>query len=210
MRLAIFLILITVGGICSQESASAGATFEGIQLSSEPGKGTGEKFVTCYFIFKDKPSSYFYEVKNRKLTFEFNDVHRGDSPALSGNQPPIDSFQVEQKKVDINKEVKGLNPEWHDMVMVTFFLSATPKISVVDEFNVISFSYMWSDVSPLRYAVKEGKTNKYIAYGVGGLGVVAACVGAYCYYTYSTKTGGTAESPLPVNDLPVHSAPQGR
>jgi hypothetical protein len=203
MRLAIFFILISSEAICSQESASAETTFEGIQLSSEPGKGTGERFVVCYFIFKDRPSSYFYEVRNRKLTFEFNDVHRGDYPILSSNQPPIDSFQVEQKKIDINKEVKGLNPEWHDMVTVTFFLSVTPKISVVNEFNVISFSYLWSDISPLKYAVKERKINKYLAYGVGGLGVVAIA-GAGVYRYISTRTHSQVESQLPIDDLPVH------
>jgi hypothetical protein len=66
-----------------------------------------------------------------------------------------------------------------------------------------------TDVSPLRYAVNEGKTNKYLAYGVGGLGVVAAvCAGAYYYY--STRTGGPVESSLPINDLPAHSTPQER
>ncbi len=41
------------------------AVLEGIQLSNEPSKEVNENIVTCYFVFKNKPSSFFYEVKEK-------------------------------------------------------------------------------------------------------------------------------------------------
>jgi hypothetical protein len=143
------------------------AVLEGIQLSSEPGKETGENIVTCYFIFRDKPSSYFYETKKKlnKLVFEFNDTQKGTSPIPSAKQAPIEGFDIEQKKIDVNKEVKGLNPEFHDMISVTFNLTALPQISVTDEYNVISYSFKWSsDPTKLeKYVSKEGKSIRCLS-----------------------------------------------
>jgi hypothetical protein len=162
--------------------------------------------VTCYFIFKDKPSSYFYEVKkkNKKITFEFNDTQRGSSPLSSVQQPPIDSFVLEQKKIDVNKEVKGLNPEWHDLITVTFCLSAVPNISVSDEANVISFSYKWtSDPTKIaQYTVKEDKNYAGWFWGIGGALLVGGGIGAYI----ATRPPPPQTVPdLSITDLPNHT-----
>jgi hypothetical protein len=185
------------------------AVIEGIQLSSEPGKEPGENIVTCYFIFRDKPSSYFYEVKKgtKKLVFEFNDTQKGSSPIPSTKQMPIEGFDIEQKKIDINKEVKGLTPEWHDLISVTFSMSAIPQISVTDEYNIISFTYKWSNdpAKSGKYAVKEGKANGVMisSFGVLGLGIVGVGV----YYLFIKKPPPPpVEGPLDTFDLPSHSS----
>ncbi len=71
------------------------AVLEGIQVSSEPSKKANENVVTCYFIFRDKPSSYFYEVKRKtkKLVFEFHDTQKGSSPVDLQKMPPIEGFE---------------------------------------------------------------------------------------------------------------------
>ena len=187
------------------------AVIEGIQLSSEPGKEAGENIVTCYFIFRDKPSSYFYEIKKgtKKLVFEFNDTQKGSSPVPSTSQAPITGFDVEQRKIDINKEVKGMNPEWHDLVSVSFSLSAIPQISVTDEYNVISFTYKWSSdpAKAAKFTAKEGKTNWALASSLGGIGLLLAGGGVYWYLKHQPGPP-PVPTPLDTSDLPVHTQTQ--
>jgi len=182
------------------------AVIEGVQLSSEPSKEPGENVVTCYFIFRDKPSSYFYEVKRgaKKLVFEFNDTQKGSSPIPSSAQAPILGFEMEQKKVDINKEVKGLTPEWHDLISITFDLSAVPQISVSDEYNVISFTYKWSNdpAKTTKYIVKESKTNWGILGSLLGVGAVGA--GVAIWYVLKPPPPPPVPTPLDTSDLPSH------
>jgi|GEM_PF-1639456 hypothetical protein len=184
------------------------AVLEGIQFSSEPGKDPGEKVVTCYFIFRDKPSSYFYEVrkKTKKLIFEFNDTQKGTSPIASQKEPPIEGFEIEQKKIDVNKEVKGLNQEWHDLITVTFDLALLPLVHVSDEYNVISFSYKWT-TDPLKtknYVVQdEGKKSVIIWGSAGGVLVL----GGALVYILTRPPLPPKEGPLDITDLPNHTQP---
>jgi hypothetical protein len=183
------------------------AILEGIQFSSEDGKEPGEKVVTCYFIFKDKPSSYFYEVKKKqkKLMFEFNDTQKGDSPVPSLKEVPIEGFQIEQKKIDVNKEVKGLNQEWHDLIAVTFDLRKIPQIDVKDEYTVISFTYKWT-TDPLKeknYEIKDESKNNLVVWGsIGGLGLVGGGVAAY--YILHKAPPAQPDGPVPLDGLPIH------
>jgi hypothetical protein len=183
------------------------AVLEGIQLSAEPGKEAGENIVTCYFIFRDKPSSYFYETKKKlnKLVFEFNDTQKGTSPIPSAKQAPIEGFDIEQIKKDVNKEVKGLNPEYHDMISVTFNLTALPQINVTDEYNVISYSFKWSSdpTKIAKYVSKEGKTNVPLVVGLIGGGVLL--LGGAAYYILKPPPPPPVDGPLDTNDLPSHN-----
>lgn len=185
------------------------AVLEGIQFSSEPSKEPEEKVVTCYFIFRDKPSSYFYEVrkKTKKLVFEFNDTQKGTAPVVSQKEPPIEGFEIEQKKIDINKEVKGLNQEWHDLITVSFDLTLLPQVHVSDEYNVISFSYKWtSNPSKIKYYLvqEEGKKNVVIWGSVGAFAVGSA---AFLYLKFGPKSANQPLGPLSTDDLPDHTQP---
>ena len=121
------------------------ALLEGVQLSVEDGENPGEQSVSCYFIFRDKPTSYFYNtlLKEGKIVFEFNDTELGSSPIISSEAGPLTGFRVEQRRVDVNKEVRGLKPEWHDMVQVTFTADKMPILNVTDEYSIISFVFPW-------------------------------------------------------------------
>lgn len=183
------------------------AVLEGIQFSSEPGKEPEEKVITCYFIFRDKPSSYFYEVrkKTKKLVFEFNDTQKGTSPVASQKETPIEGFEIEQKKIDVNKEVRGLNQEWHDLISVSFDLSMLPQVHVSDEYNVISFSYKWT-TDPLKiknYVVQDdGKKNLVIWGSVGGLALIGGGILIFLPHKTTPPPG-----PLSKDDLPSHTQP---
>jgi hypothetical protein len=194
----------------SRESSVQNAIIEGVQLSSEPGAEPHEKIVTCYFIFRDKPSSYFYEAKHRekKLVFEFNDTERGVSPIPSASEPPIEGFRIEQVKVDVNKEIKGLKPEWHDVVRVSFFLSHIPEISVKDEYSVISYSFKWTtDPSKVKqYAVDASGPMKTALGVTGGMLLAGGGVALY-FYLNGEEPGPPPLLPLDTTDLPVHPQP---
>ena len=185
------------------------AILEGIQLSSEPGENIDEKIVTCYFIFRDKPSSYFYEAlpKENEIIFEFNDVEVGASPILSAKEPPIQGFRFQSEKIDANKEVVGLNPEWHDILKVHFFFDAIPEITVKDEYSVISFAFKWS-TNPekvKKYTQRYG-VNKPLLFSLIGGGITIPAVVALVLLK---KSDGKNKEipPLKIDDLPVHPAP---
>jgi hypothetical protein len=181
------------------------AIIEGIQLSSEDTDVPGEKIISGYFIFRDKPSSYFYEVKLRekKIVFEFNDTRTGSSPVPSASELPIKGFKIVQDKVDVNKEVKGLKPEWHDLIRVTFDMEAIPQIHVNDEYSVISFSFKWStDPAKVAQYIVKDNTPKIILWssaGVGGLGL-----GTLAYFLLRKEPGPEKLGPLSKEDLPLH------
>ena len=191
----------------SGDGITQNAIIEGVQLSSEPGEKSDEKIVSCYFIFRDKPSSYFYEVraKEKKIVFEFNDTKASSAPIPSTAEPPVKGFATEQRKIDINKEVKGLKPEYHSQVRVSFQLDAVPEIHVVDEYNVISFSYKWSDnpAKAQKYVVKDGSKKVVIWSSAAVAGIGAAALG---YWIYNRPPAPTPLGEIPINDLPSHSS----
>jgi hypothetical protein len=207
---ALFLCLSASSAFAQDQDATSviqNAVLEGIQISAEASSTRGEKIVTCYFIFKDKPSSYFYEIKkkNKKLVFEFNDTQKGTSPIASSNEPPLEGFEIDQKKIDVNKEVKGLNQEWHDLVAVSFDLSKLPKIDVKDEYNVISFSYKWTTESGKEkdYELPQDNRNKIVVLGTAGAtGLIG---GGLIWYFLTNKKASEPEGPIPINDLPLHN-----
>ncbi|MBN1309636.1 MAG: hypothetical protein JXA18_17075 [Chitinispirillaceae bacterium] len=189
----------------TEESTFQNAIIEGVQLTAEPGAEPDEKIISAYFIFRDKPSSYFYEVKLRekKLIFEFNDTRVGASPVPTASEPPIKGFVIEQGKIDVNKAVKGLKPEWHDLIRVVFDLEAVPDIRVNDEFSIISFSFKWSTdpEKQSKYIVKD-QTPKIILWSTAGVGGVA--LGAVAYLFLHPVSEPERLEKLPVDDLPVH------
>jgi hypothetical protein len=205
--IAIFLCLSAPSVKAQMQDATdviQNAVLEGIQISSEAGAVRGEKTVTCYFIFKDKPSSYFYEIKkkNKKLVFEFNDTQKGTSPIPTSSEPPLEGFEIEQKKVDVNKEVKGLNQEWHDLVSVSFDLSKLPQIDVKDEYNVISFSYKWTTDQGKEkdYELPQDNRNKIVVLGTAGAtGLIG---GGLLWYFLNSKKAPEPVGPIPIDDLP--------
>ncbi|MBN1760449.1 MAG: hypothetical protein JW863_19125 [Chitinispirillaceae bacterium] len=190
------------------ESGFQNAIIEGVQLTAETGTVPDEKLVTGYFIFRDKPSSYFYEVKLRekKLIFEFNDTRVGSSPVPTASEPPIKGFVIEQGKIDVNKAVKGLKPEWHDLIRVVFDLEAVPDVHVNDEYSIISFSFKWTSdpAKQKKYTIKD-KTPKVILWSTAGVGGVA--LGAVAYLLLRPDEGEKPLGKLTTEDLPVHEGP---
>lgn len=190
-------------------SSFQNAIIEGVQLTAEPGERPDEKIISGYFIFRDKPSSYFYEVKLRekKLIFEFNDTRVGSSPVPTASEPPIKGFIIEQGKIDVNKAVKGLMPEWHDLIRVVFDLEAVPDIHVNDEYSIITFSFKWtSDPEKQKKYIVKDQTPKVILWSSAGVGGVA--LGAVAYYFLRPDKNIKPLKDLPTDDLPIRELPE--
>jgi hypothetical protein len=192
--------------VSNEPSAFQNAIIEGIQLTSEKGSAPDEKIISCYFIFRDKPSMYFYEVKIREkqLVFEFNDTRTGSSPVPTVSELPIKGFKIESGKVDLNKEVKGLLPEWHDMIKVTFDLEAVPNVHVSDEYSIISFSFKWSsDPQKIKHYTVKDNSRKIMFLSAGGVAGIG--VGVLAYVFLKPEPPKHEEKPIDISDIPLHT-----
>lgn len=182
------------------------AIIEGIQLTAEKSETTDERVISCYFIFRDKPTSYFYEakVRDKKLVFEFNDTKTGSSPVPTVSEFPIKGFKIESGKMDINKDVKGLMPEWHDMIRVVFDMDQMPKVHVSDEYSIISFSFKWTS-DPSKYKLYTVKDNSRKVVAITTATVGGALLGGGAYAIWKIVQPPPAPEAVPYGDLPVHS-----
>ncbi len=193
------------GSESTVESVVQNAIIEGVQITTEQGQTPDEKLVSVYFIFRDKPSSYFWEIKLRenKVVFEFHDTKTGSSPVPSVSESPIKGFTIEEGKIDINKDVRGLKPEWRDRIKVIFDMEAIPEIHVNDEFSIVSFSFKWTtDPSKIdKYIVKDN-TKKIILLSSAGVGAVG--LGALVIYMATKPEPPPPLGVLSADDLPVH------
>jgi hypothetical protein len=184
------------------------AIIEGIQITAEKSEASDEKVISCYFIFRDKPTSYFYEVKirDKKLVFEFNDTKTGSSPVPTASEYPIKGFKIESGKMDINKDVKGLMPEWHDLIRVIFDLDQVPKVHVSDEYSIISFSFKWSS-DPSKYKLYTVKDNSKKVVIISTAAVGGVLVGGGVYALIKMLQPQPGEKPISFDDLPPHGLP---
>jgi hypothetical protein len=187
--------------------ARQNAVLEGVQISSEPSSVEGERIVTTYFIFRERPSSFFYEMKTKekKLIFEFHDVKKGAAPIESVSEPPIKGFEVKEERIDVNAEIQGLRPEWHDVTKVVFDLEAVPIITVNEEYSVISFSYKWgTDPSRMdEYVQQEGKRKWWLIGSLAGVGL-AGGAGVAIWLLTQEEPPASDDGPLDIEDLPLH------
>jgi len=199
-------VLLTYSWAQTSVEVIQNALLEGVQLSVEDAESgdADEQLIRGYFIFRDKPTNYFYTIneQEKKIVFEFTDTELGSSPIVSSEAGPITGFQVEQTRVDVNQEIRGLRPEWHDVVKVTFNLVAIPNISVIDEYSVITFSFPWtSDPDKIDdYIQKKSKTKAVI---ISSLALFVGGAGGFAAWWFLREDPGVELKPLPIDDLPT-------
>ncbi|NLL11893.1 MAG: hypothetical protein GX267_00670 [Fibrobacter sp.] len=193
------------GSESSVESIVQNAIIEGVQITTELSEVPDEKLISVYFIFRDKPSSYFWEIKPREnnVVFEFHDTKTGTSPVPSVSESPIKGFTIEEGKIDINKDVRGLKPEWRDRIKVIFNMEAIPEIHVNDEFSIVSFSFKWTtDPSKVEKYIVKDNTKKIILLSSAGVGAVG--LGALIFYLATKPEPPPPLGLLSIDDLPLH------
>ena len=192
------------GSESSVESIVQNAIIEGVQITTELSEVPDEKLISVYFIFRDKPSSYFWEIKPREnnVVFEFHDTKTGTSPVPSVSESPIKGFTIEEGKIDINKDVRGLKPEWRERIKV-IFMEAIPEIHVNDEFSIVSFSFKWTtDPSKVEKYIVKDNTKKIILLSSAGVGAVG--LGALIFYLATKPEPPPPLGLLSIDDLPLH------
>lgn len=181
------------------------AVIEGLQVSVDKGSVQDEIFVNCYFIFRDKPTSYFYNIdrKEKKLSFEFVDARAGSSPIAALEQAPIKEIVIEEDQSDANKDIKGLKPEWHDIIRISFELEYLPVITVTNEQNIVSFSYKWTtDSEKIPQYLHKDKFPLIFWFSGGVLGGIGA--GVLTYFLIPKKDNSISNV-LSTDDLPSRS-----
>jgi hypothetical protein len=115
------------------------------------------------------------------------------------------NFTVEQKQINVNKDIKGLKPEYHSQVRVTFNVTDVPKIQVSDEFNVISFTYKWTnDPAKQKEYILVNNTPKIIIWSASSVATIGG--GALGYYLWYINRPERPLDPLIITDLPTHPA----
>jgi len=192
-------------------TAIQNAVLEGVNFSTEKGATADEQIITCYFIFKDKPTSYYYnkmsdpKTKEKKIIFEFNDTQIGTSPISYEVAQPITTFKIDKDRFNANAEVKGLNPEWHDKMVVTFNVNSLPKLlTVSDQYNIISFSYKWtSDAGKTAQYAESDKKSPVVPIILSTSGGVVAAISLWLIFGPG-KGETPVEEPLRIDDLPQH------
>jgi hypothetical protein len=199
---AFFLFLNGAGA--QEEELPQNAVLEGMQVSAEKTEVPYETSVTCYFIFIDKPSSYFYEIKRKpnRLVFEFNDTKKGTAPIPNIQEPPILGFTLEEERANIYKDIRGYSPEYHDVLRVRFNLANIPEVTVTDEYNVITFRYKWTnDPSRIKkYAVADN-TAKIFLLSSGSLTAIGG--GVLAYWWYVIHKGPEEKPEISLGDMPL-------
>jgi len=155
------------------------AILDNITVEVETTAVAMERKVIVTFLLSQKPSSYFayFQKKPNRLIFDFYDTKPGASPIYVIPDPPFLSCQIESFKIDINKEIAGLNPDIRDQTRVTFVSQHEINYRVDGEEEKAVLTYNWSldRKKQLQYIVKKKSHWKlYTLTGlVGGGGVLA-------------------------------------
>ena len=181
------------------------AVIEGLQVTTETGTEPDEIIVTCYFIFRDRPTSYFFDIdrKNKKLSFEFVDAQIGSAPIAALEQAPLKEIVIEAMQVDANKSIKGLQPEWHDAIRITFDMEHLPVIAVSAEHNIISFTYKWTtDPEKIPLYVEKDRFPMVFWLSGGALGAIGLGVLSYFLFGGGDDNGKPVNNVLSTGDLP--------
>lgn len=204
---AVLGVFCLSGAVFVQGSAggeSSVAILQDIQSSSEPGRSPSEKQVAVHFVFRGSPARYTYDLrpKKKKLVFRFLGARTGSHPIRSVDQRPLTDFHIEQDSVDVNRQVPGLEPQWHNVVTVVFDLKHVPVVTVTDQYSVITFSYTWTtDPSRIDDYVLRGRSNRTLLLSLAGLGGVGGGVLAAYLLKQQTDEAQPREV-LRTEDLP--------
>ena len=151
---------------------TVGCTIEGVQFEKKVGKTPDEKELTILFLLTEHPSAYFnyYDVAKKAIVFDFYDTKIGSSIMEPIKEHPITNSSIEQMRVDLNKDVGGLRPDWRDVVRVTLHTPYDIEFDINEDYGIISFKFKWS--RKIEKQFKREKTSFYWKFplALGALG----------------------------------------
>jgi hypothetical protein len=152
----------------------------GIQVDEKKGATEEEKLTDISFIFIERPSAYYHQRKDNLVIIEFFDAVLGEEELPAINQSPFANCKVCQEKVDVNREIEGLAPDFKDVVRVELAIEKGVNIdlTLTDDFNVISLSTTWTqggEIVTEQTKEKSPKGKWILGSSLGaGLGTTAA------------------------------------
>jgi hypothetical protein len=185
--LLIVLSFLLVLPVFSQLDLKEKAQLVGVQLESKPGATKDETMSDISFIFIDRPTAYYHSQKDNTLTVEFYDAVIGAEALPRIKQPPFTDCMIANEKLNVNKDIEGMAPDFKDVVRVTFTLEAGVQIdyTMTDDFNVVTLSSTWSKTGSI-VSKKTQKKSKLWMWIVGGVVGVSGAAAAYLLLTGET------------------------
>jgi len=154
------------------------AQLVGVQVDEKPGVTEKEKLTDVAFIFTGKPSQYFHSFKDSVLIIDFYDAEPGEEKLPDITQAPFTGCVIVKDKVDVNKDIEGLEPLFKDIVRVTLPIQkeVTIDYTLSDDFNVITLATVWSKGGAIKSGVTQKKSRKWVYIAGGIVGVTAGTI----------------------------------
>jgi len=184
------LLTLVMAPLFAQLDLKEKAQLVGVQLESKPGAVKDETATDISFIFIDRPTAYYHNLKDSVLTIEFYDAVISDQELTPIKEAPFSNSIITKEKVNVNKDIEGLQAEYKDIVRVVLTLQPEVKIdyTMTDDYNVVTFTSFWTKSGKLKTTVTGSKSRTWM-WVVGGVVGVSGGVVAYLL-TRPTDDGG--------------------
>jgi hypothetical protein len=207
LLLVLFILACLLSPSFGQLDLKEKAQLVGVQVDEKPGVTEKEKLTDVAFIFTGKPSQYFHSFKDSVLIIDFYDAEPGEEKLPDITQAPFTGCTIGKDKVDVNKDIEGLEPLFKDIVRVTLPIQkeVTIDYTLSDDFNVITLATVWSKGGAIKSGVTTKKSRKWMYIAGGIVGVTAGTIayilvnggGSSGTDTSQTKEWNPRPPPLP-------------
>lgn len=169
------------------------AQLVGIQVDEKPGATEKEKATDISFIFTGKPSAYYQNFKDSILTIEFYDAELSEEKLPDITQAPFHGTSIAVDKINVNKDIEGLEAQFKDIVRVTLPIDQPVAFdyTLSDDFNVVTLATIWSREGKIKQGYTKRKTKTWIWISGGIVGVTVGTVAAIFLRNDEKKNNGT-------------------
>jgi hypothetical protein len=172
--------------------------------------------VTAYFSFSDSIPNYFWEADtvHQCINITFVNTQLGGFTSSGMTDTfgigPVKNIHVVQERRNRNEAIKGLNPDWYDLVTATIACSPMIRDQRQLEANQsgtnIFFSFPWPadpvERNKLYAAVEKKRGRLWPFISLAGVGTAGAVAGGYFLWRYVLKGNGGDGELNPI--LPDH------
>lgn len=117
-------------------------------------RSSGDGPLNLVFLFSQEPVyglTYFtyYDSLEKAIVIDFFDTRIGESLLDPVKEFPIRGSSIEHLRIDMNKNIEGLHPDWRDMVRIRLYCDyAVPVKLYQDDFNMVNLLVEWEPDIP--------------------------------------------------------------
>jgi hypothetical protein len=194
--LSLIGLLLASFPVLAQLDLKEKAQLVGVQVDEKPGATEKEKLTDVAFIFTGKPSAYYHTYKDNILTIDFFDAEPGEEKLPDITQAPFTGCTITKDKVDVNKDIEGMEPLLKDIVRVTLPVQKDISIdyTLADDFNVVTLSTVWAKGAKIVSGVTRTKTKTIMLIGGGVVGVTGAVIAYFFLKDTPPDTSGNIKA----------------